>query len=340
MIGEREAELPSQHGNRVKKTLKEAMQSLDVDIRVRTPLSSTLDRSGTGARGVHAGARHAARRAPARGRRTPGEVASRASPTRPARTRRQRRPRCARGAGRARPGSDAGEDAGGGSRTEARVTRSVRAPGVVLCDDFEQSTIDTQTWTKLLQGNDSASTLSLDPNMAKTGKQSLHSTISANAGQAMLSETRTFPMPMNKVYGRVYLNFGSPVIPDPRASSSSRARPIQCLGPVRRAIWKLVHELHIRQEPVGNGCRRIHGHRDGLVVVRPVGVRRNGRQLRRDRRRREARRDRRRPHEVRGSDVQLVPHRNGTYGGGPTTPAYDLWVDDVAIGTAPIDCLP
>ena len=29
-----------------------------------------------------------------------------------------------------------------------------------------------------------------------------------------------------------------------------------------------------------------------------------------------------------------------TYSGGPTSPVYDLWVDDVAIGTQPIDCLP
>ncbi len=239
-------------------------------------------------------------------------------------------------------GSDAGEDAGGGSQDGgAGDGGPCGAPGVVLCDDFEQSTIDTQTWTKLLQGNDPHSTLSLDPNMAKTGKQSLHSTISANAGQAMLSETRTFPMPMNKVYGRVYLNFGSPVIPD-----HTSIFVVQGTTPFNASdrfgeqfgnwFMNFISDKNPSEMDVGGSTAIATGSWlcvqwafDGTASSFEETV--DGVKL-----------------DATGADPMkyaaptFSSFRIGmeTYGGGPTTPAYDLWVDDVAIGTAPIDCLP
>jgi hypothetical protein len=213
-------------------------------------------------------------------------------------------------------------------------------PGIVLCDDFEQAAIDTGTWTKMLHTPDPHSTLTLDTTRAKTGKQSLHATISSNAGQAMISETRTFPMPMNKVYGRAYLYFGSPVITDHTSFVVVQGTMPFNAGyrfGAQNAKWLLnfvsdhSSEMSLGGDtPIPTGswlC--LQWAFDGVAGSFQESI--DGVAL-----------------DAKGADAvkYAVPTFNSfrvgmeTYGGGAADPGYDLWVDDVAIGTAPIDCLP
>ncbi len=74
------------------------------------------------------------------------------------------------------------------------------AAGVLLCDGFETGTLDTTTWTV----NGTAPVI--DGVHAARGQKALHITQSGN-GQSSIEESKTFPVPNDTYFGRVFVWF-------------------------------------------------------------------------------------------------------------------------------------
>jgi hypothetical protein len=81
--------------------------------------------------------------------------------------------------------------------------------GLVLCDGFETGTLDTQTWTKAGNG-----TITIDAMHAARGTNALH-VRSVDNGWAIIRESKTFPAPGNRYFGRMFVWFSLlPVAPN------------------------------------------------------------------------------------------------------------------------------
>ncbi len=84
-------------------------------------------------------------------------------------------------------------------------TSGCDAPGLLLCDDFEASGIDTSTWTSF---TNNGGQLDLSTTHAHSGAQSLHAHVPPNAGaDAHVTETRTFPQTGANLFGRAWIYF-------------------------------------------------------------------------------------------------------------------------------------
>lgn len=78
-----------------------------------------------------------------------------------------------------------------------------------LCDGFESGTIDSQLWTRVLTAG---ATVSVDKVHAARGSYALHiHTSNAASTTAYLKETRTFPVSQNSFYGRAFVFQAGPL---------------------------------------------------------------------------------------------------------------------------------
>jgi hypothetical protein len=113
------------------------------------------------------------------------------------------------GGGGGGPALDAGAEAGGGAGGRVLSTNRddffgatrCAAAGVLLCEDFEGTALDTQRWQK--GGNGTAT---IDATRAGRGAQSLHVHSDTN-GFAYLKNTSLFPVAGNTLFGRMLIWF-------------------------------------------------------------------------------------------------------------------------------------
>jgi hypothetical protein len=91
-------------------------------------------------------------------------------------------------------GVDAGRDL---STDKTKFLGSPRCPsGVLLCEDFESGTLDTATWTT------GGTAPFVDGVHSARGTKALH-VKRVNNGNSTIKETKTFPAPNNRYYGRM-----------------------------------------------------------------------------------------------------------------------------------------
>jgi hypothetical protein len=98
-------------------------------------------------------------------------------------------------------------DGGGGDG--GSTVNPCGAAGVLVCDDFEGTEIDTSVWTKVT--NYAGDTITFDTSQVRSGSKALHLVASEAAGRAYLKLTNIFPMPATTVWGRVYMYLKSPL---------------------------------------------------------------------------------------------------------------------------------
>ncbi len=99
------------------------------------------------------------------------------------------------------------------SAPDAAVTISgCNVAGLLLCDEFEASSIDTSIWTT---STANSGLLEISTTHAHSGTQSLHAYVPAKGGaDAHITETKTFPQAASNLFGRawIYLEPSAPVL--------------------------------------------------------------------------------------------------------------------------------
>lgn len=94
---------------------------------------------------------------------------------------------------------EAGRDLG---TDKSKFLGDPRCPttGVLLCEDFESGALDTKTWTTV------GTAPVIDGTQHARGGKALHISRTGN-GSSMIKETKTFPAPKNKYFGRMFVQF-------------------------------------------------------------------------------------------------------------------------------------
>lgn len=99
---------------------------------------------------------------------------------------------------------DAQHEAEAEADAPATIT-GCNAPGLLLCDEFEASSIDASTWTSF---TNNGGLLELSTTHAHSGAQSLHAHVPPKAGaDAHVTETKTFPQSASNLYARAWFYF-------------------------------------------------------------------------------------------------------------------------------------
>ncbi|MEO8876220.1 MAG: hypothetical protein ABI461_11580 [Polyangiaceae bacterium] len=107
--------------------------------------------------------------------------------------------------------ADGGRDLGTDTTKFFGVSRCATA-GVLLCDGFENATLDTATWKV------SGDTPVVDNVHAARGNTALHITKHLN-GQSYIKETKTFPIANNSYFGRAFVWFEKLPVPEPPSAA-------------------------------------------------------------------------------------------------------------------------
>ena len=94
---------------------------------------------------------------------------------------------------------DAGRDLGS-DKTKFFGDARCSSATVLLCEDFESGTIDTKTWTV------GSTAPVIDGAQHARGTKALHIT-RVNNGSSTIKETKTFPAPKNRYFGRMFVYF-------------------------------------------------------------------------------------------------------------------------------------
>ena len=98
-----------------------------------------------------------------------------------------------------------GGSAAGGSGVGAGGTSGGGCGSAQICDDFETGSINTSTW-KVQQGNGFTATVGTD--QAHSGTHSLHIVAPNTSNSAFITETKTFPAA--DFWGRAWMRFSGP----------------------------------------------------------------------------------------------------------------------------------
>ena len=112
------------------------------------------------------------------------------------------------------PSTDGGGTADAGVARDLSTDRNkffgasrCAAAGLLLCEDFESGTLDKTTWTVVGQNP------TVDAMQAARGTKALHINVTGN-GASYIKETKTFPAPNNKYWGRAFVYFNQLPKPD------------------------------------------------------------------------------------------------------------------------------
>ena len=102
--------------------------------------------------------------------------------------------------------AEAGRDLGS-DKTKFFGDPRCTTAGVLLCEDFESGTLDTKTWSV------GGTAPVVDGAQHARGTKALHIT-RVNNGNSTIKETKTFPAPKNRYFGRMFVYFNSIPKPD------------------------------------------------------------------------------------------------------------------------------
>lgn len=99
-------------------------------------------------------------------------------------------------------------DAGSGDAGSGPTGGPSQCPnGVIFCDGFEQD-LDPAVWTKREKVG---GTVAVDTTHAFRGQKALHVHMAGAGGPAYVSESKSFPVPNNVFYARMYYWFDDPI---------------------------------------------------------------------------------------------------------------------------------